>query len=91
VEDSNGNVLYSVTDGSQVIIQPGSISSQSVTTVSQKVADVTKYTFKFKIANAIPGDGKIEIIFPQNEIEVPFGLTNSDTKIQIYDRPAVSG
>jgi hypothetical protein len=74
-----------------VIIQPGRITSQSVTTVSQRVADVTKYAFKFKIANTIPGDGKIEIIFPQNEIEVPFGLTNSDTKIQIYDREAVFG
>ena len=27
IDDSNGNVIYSVTDGSQVIIQPGSITN----------------------------------------------------------------
>ncbi len=39
----------------------------------------------------MPGDGKIEIVFPQNEIDVPFGLVGADTNVTVYDRTTVPG
>jgi hypothetical protein len=39
----------------------------------------------------VPGDCKIEIVFPQNEIDVPFGLVGSDTNVTVYDRTSVPG
>ena len=62
-----------------------------MSTVSQKVAQITKYSFRFQISNSVPGDGKIEIVFPQNEIDVPFGLVGSDTNVTVYDRSTVPG
>lgn len=55
-----------------------------------KVATVNTYTFKFKISNALPGDGKIEIQFPQNEIDIPLNLASSDLAITVYDRARVA-
>ena len=39
----------------------------------------------------MPGDGKIEIQFPQNEIDVPFGILGTDTNVTVYNRPTVPG
>ncbi len=61
-----------------------------MTTSSLKVATVSTYSFKFKINNYLPGDAKIELTFPQNEIDIPFQLLSSDLSITVYDRTKVS-
>eukprot|EP00347_Sterkiella_histriomuscorum_P023156 403335736 len=91
VNDQNGNNLYDTTvTSSAVYIQPGDLLNQSVSDSSLKVSDTGIFTFKFQISNKIPGNGLFQVIFP-TEIEVPSGISGSDTRIKVYDQDWQTG
>ena len=86
----NGNPTFSKTTGLVINYTTNDIYDASVETENLRAGSDNKYTFKFKITNPIPQDGKISLKFPTLDMLNSFDESADVVTVDLFGTPAAT-